>query len=57
VSTVADFLSSAVGCAAWAHVLVAPQPIAATPQKIASHRIKNFSLPAGTRSASSQSSG
>jgi hypothetical protein len=42
---VADFRSSAVGCAAWAHILAAPQLIAATPQIIANHRIENFSLP------------
>jgi hypothetical protein len=42
---VADFLSSAVGCAAWAHAIAAPQPITAPPQIIPNHRIKNRSLP------------
>jgi hypothetical protein len=48
---VADFLSSAVGCAAWAQTIAAPQPIAAAPQIIANLRMKNFSLPPGARSA------
>jgi hypothetical protein len=42
---VADFFSAAVGCAPWAHAIAAPQPIAATPQIIASHRIKKTHFP------------
>jgi hypothetical protein len=42
---VADFFSSAVGCAAWALAIAAPELSAATPARIANHRIKTTHFP------------